>query len=242
LTVYQNIDSTHPSYLELDRFALGAPGYEGTHGHVQGCARCRDHVARVSVPSAVPQWVRALPEKRARPKHLWVAGLSFGVGGLAAAAALALMVTTRNPAGTTVGPVVNAPYVGTKGGPEVWVYVKRGEDVVLWQPGSPLQPGDRLRLQVDSGGLPQVAVFELDGPNGYRSLWSGTVATSGPSTLPVAWSVDARPGDERLVVVASRASLSVSEVAARLRQPADGKDGWTRQLLFPKAAPDGSVP
>ncbi|MEZ4240559.1 MAG: hypothetical protein R3F59_31270 [Myxococcota bacterium] len=162
---------THPSPLALDRLALGAPD-PATQAHVDACDACRAHVEAVCAPPPpMSGRIRALRRPRARL--------------VAVAVALAALLVLVRP----------APYVGTKGGPTVEVWTRRGDEVARWD-GAPLHPGDSLRLRVDPGPHRRVTVLA-----GADVLYAGAV--DGPGALPTSWRLDDAPGPERLRVVLS---------------------------------------
>src|SRR3954468_11208414 len=83
----------HPSYLELDRFALGAPGALTTAAHVGACDRCRRHVETLREAPAVPAGLRDRLASPATDSPLdggrrwagWFRGPRIGAVGLAGA-------------------------------------------------------------------------------------------------------------------------------------------------------------
>src|SRR3982751_923570 len=107
--------SPHPSFLELDRHALGGARAD-VATHVAGCESCQARLAHPGPASEVPAWARQL-EHRRRSWFSWPAltrtrALAF------AATALACVVLVW----TTGGHVITRPpgfgaredYVGTK--------------------------------------------------------------------------------------------------------------------------------
>lgn len=221
----------HPSLLALDRFALGATS-ASVSAHLSGCAACRAYIKQVeqaAAPTEVPAWARALGDRGAAPprRRSWLAGLTFG---LAAAAGVVLVATRPWDAATSA-------YVGTKGGPEVWLHVNSGGKVARWDGKTGVRPGDGLRLEVQGGGFRHVNVFTpVAGSTEYQRLYAGALAGEGRSALPVAWKVDERPGDERLLVILAPAEIAPGEVARLLDRTEDGRF-WVRTLVVPKRAP-----
>jgi hypothetical protein len=198
---------SHPSYLELDRHALGAGCDPGTAAHLAGCERCRDYVATARPADVVPAWVAELgatPRKRVKP--WWLAA------GVAAAAALVLI--WRSP---------SELYVGTKGMPSAFVYVHRDHTTTLWDQ-TPLHAGDRIRLEVAPEEFEQVTVFSTDAQgNKAEPLYAGRTKPFTRTLLPKAWQLDAVGHAEHLAVVFSHAELSREAASAlfRARDPAE---------------------
>ena len=174
----------HPSYLRLDRHALGHPDPE-VLDHLDHCDACRTYVEGLAPAALVPAWARS--ERRA-PRRLW----RWPVAGAAvAAAAVAALLVVRAP---------ESAYVGQKGEPSVVAYVKRGDAVRRWT-GRPVRPGDALRLAVLAPGYRWIAVFTPSG-DGYRSLHQSALAGEGSEQLlPVSFGVDEDGDRERILVV-----------------------------------------
>jgi hypothetical protein len=217
----------HPSFLALDRLAAGAT-LPDVSAHVQGCATCRAHVEGVTAPGEVPAWARAISALEAAPparRRAWLAGLTFGV----AAVAGVVLVATR-PASVDSG-----AYLGMKGAPEMWLHVNRDGKVTRWDGKDGVRPGDSLRLEVQGGGFRHVNVFTPTAA-GYERLYAGALVGDGRTALPVAWKVDERPGDERLLVILAPAEVAPAEVARLLTRADDGRF-WVRTLVVPKRAP-----
>jgi hypothetical protein len=190
------LQTSHPSYLALDRLSLGEPSAE-VQAHVDGCEACRSHVEALAAPAPASGFVqiqrRALREQRLQ-KRLW-----WGAIPVAAAACGLLFLTMRPQPALPEAPV----YVGAKGFLSVWIYVKHGSSTALWDGKKQLFVGDRLRLKVDPGRFRRVEAYSVKDPQAPALLYTGQVAPGQSATLPDAWEVDAEPGDERLVVVFS---------------------------------------
>jgi hypothetical protein len=192
-----NMSSTpaHPSFLILDRMSLGLASPEASE-HVAACAVCQQYLrALAEAPAAPPSpavWSAVAHErKRARTRYL-----SAGASLLAAAACLALL----GRASFAPLPEQKEAYVAAKGFPSVWIYVKRGAAVQLWDGKQAVATGDRLRIKLDPATFRRVEVYSVKDPQAPQLLYAGAVAP-GQSTLPEAWEVDAEPGAERLAVV-----------------------------------------
>jgi hypothetical protein len=194
----------HPSFLALDRAALGSSSVE-LRAHIERCEACRAYVE--SLTEAPP--VSSLPELRRRAQRqtqrLYRAWWAFAP--LAAAACALLFFGLRPRDDRTEG---SSGYVGAKGFASVWIYVKHGPRTELWDGKRPLSAGDQLRLKVDPGDYSQVAVYSLKQQDAPERLYAGTATPGVTSTLPDAWELDAEPGAERLVVVLSHAPVTPS--------------------------------
>jgi hypothetical protein len=155
----------------------------------------------------------------------------LGAAAAAGAAAVILASPKPRPHDMTILP---GTLVAAKGSPSVALYLKRGEQVSLWDGHAPVRPGDRLRLEVAAEGLGHVLVAA---PGGFaQPLFSGAIDPKKPALLPTSWLVDDSPGSESLLVVLSAEPLSADEATAAVA--AHQRDGrvWTTELTLPKAA------
>lgn len=190
--------SQHPSFLALDRAALGAPSSEVTK-HLTGCDECRRYVQELSQPPRAAELSRiradvARNDRRA-VRVRWLAAAST----LAAAACLLLFAARIRPHDSEQP----ASYVGAKGFSSVWIYVKRGSTTQLWDGKQSIAGGDRLRIKVDPAGYRHVEVYSAKAAEAPELLYSGSVTPTQSITLPDAWEIDQEPGAERLFVVFS---------------------------------------
>lgn len=189
--------SQHPSYLALDRAALGQLSGELAQ-HVNECVECRAYLDSLAAPPTAAGWVEvrgALARQRLAQRRRW------WVAAPLAAAALALVFVTVRP-----GPPIateSAPYIGVKGFPSVWIYVMRQAETQLWDGKRAFHPGDRLRLKLDPGAFRRIAVYSAKGEVPPELLYEGDVVPGQISTLPDAWELDAEPEAEKLFVVLS---------------------------------------
>jgi hypothetical protein len=230
----------HPSYLELDRHALGAAAAQTT-AHVAGCERCRLYVESVPNAGELPAWLAAAPSPR-RARHDRLARArnraprprrwALAVGGLAAAAALLFAVLRPVPR--------DDAYDGVKGTPSVGVYVLRAGRVGLWD-GTPLVAGDRIRLEVTPEQFRRVSVFSLDRDERPRGLYTGVVNPHARSMLPKAWQLDAAPGPEQLAIFFSDMEIS-APAAEVLLEAHDPRQIWLLRLSLPKTTEAGVGP
>lgn len=226
---------SHPSFLELDRSALGQ-GAPATAEHVRGCPRCQAHLRKLEEPLALPAWARELgrPEPARRP-NFWVLAL-FG-GAAAAGAAAVLLLSPARPRPRDIA--LHGTLVAAKGSPAVALYVKRGEQVSLWDGHAPVQAGDRLQLEVSGEGFSQLLIAT---PGGFaQPMFAGALDASRPMLVPKSWRVDESPGPETLDVVLSAAALSVDEASAAVVSHRRDAQVWTTELTLPKSAP-GAAP
>jgi hypothetical protein len=230
----------HPSWLALDRHALGI-AQPDVAAHLASCETCRARLPAPASTSAAPGWARQLPP-RPRAWLAWAVGTRPRALGLAAAtfacATLVWFAAGRH----------NDPhgYLGTKGGPELWLYVKRGEHVALWNGTDPVVPGDLLRLKIQPDRFKHVTVFAASRkPREYSRLYDGAIAPGEPKALPFSLKVDAQPGDESLIVVLGSETVPPDHVDEVLAGDGD-KEGrrWSRRLVLAKTIDqrDGSPP
>jgi hypothetical protein len=224
--------SEHPSFLELDRLALGAAAGPSTRSHVTECAACREHIARVQSSAEVPAWAARLARKESASAPVsrwrWIGG-----GGLALAAATAILLFIARAQDA------DPEFTSVKGTPSVAVHVKRGDRVFLWDGQSPVWPDDRLRLQVSPDGFRYISVFSASAsgdPAEAELLYEAMLPPSSASVLlPKAWQVDAAAGPETLVVVLSDRRVPIS--ALRSDPGAMARQGaWMTTLTLQKHA------
>lgn len=187
----------HPSYLALDRAALGGLSNE-LRAHVEQCPECRSYLNALAEPTHASGWTdlqqRLERRRMAQRRSRWtIAPL--------AAAALALLFFSMRPKAPSGSE--SAPYVGAKGFPSVWIYVKRETETKLWDGKRTFHAGDRLRLKVDPGAFRHVVVYAAKGAAAPELLYEGDVIPGQITALPDAWELDAEPGAERLFVVLS---------------------------------------
>ncbi|WP_373049281.1 hypothetical protein [Vulgatibacter sp.] len=203
----------HPSYLELDRHALGEYS-AAVEAHVGSCPRCSAHLASVQpTEAALPAWARQAPPRRFRlPRFRWIGG--FALAGATAAATLLLL-----PA-----PVEPPPYVAPKGMPSVALYVLRDGRTTLWNGTEPLRPGDRIRLKVAPEGFAWLAVSTRAADGSFGTLHHARIDPAVEYLLPESWRLDDAPGPERIHVALDAAPTDPEGAA------------WTTTLEIPKAA------
>jgi hypothetical protein len=225
---------THPSFLALDRLALGGDVPAEIEQHVAQCERCRAHLERVRQPMPVPRWVGELRAPPARglagwARERWVRWL--WAGGTCALVLLALIVTR---AGVVRHDEV---YIGARGTAAVGLYVKRGERVFLWDGLQRVQAGDRLRLKLVPEGFTQVAVFTQHANEARPELlFESPLDSPEEVVLPPAWVIDDEPGAEVLIVVLAH-GLSAAELQARAQRGPEQarRDVWVRRFTLDKA-------
>jgi hypothetical protein len=239
-------DPVHPSYLELDRFVLGAPGALATAAHVGACDRCRRHVEtlreappvpaglrdRLASPASDPSLPGASSLVGARRWPGWFRGPRVAALGLAGAlAAGALVWIAREPRAPVVG------YDGVKGLPSVWIYVKRDNDLALWDGERPLEARDRLRLKIDPQDLTHIDVFTRDEASGgaLAAIFDGRLQPGTVTTLPGAWQLDGDSPRESLIVVLSRDGVSPGTAQRFLRDGAPA-GVWLRRFELHRSA------
>jgi hypothetical protein len=216
--------ASHPSYLALDRHALGLRSVE-TAAHLETCARCKGHLGALAQPEKIPAWARAL--ERAPQPGLFArmrAKILIGSFALATAAAAVLVVARPTP----------ASYEGSKGAPSVAVYVKHGEKISLWDGRAPLQAGDAIRLKVMGAGYSHLSVELLEGAK-RTALYEGGVADHGETVLPNSWAFDDWAGPEHLLIVFSNSALGNAELELAAQQHPRTQQLWSTLLVFNKA-------
>ena len=212
--------SGHPSFLQLDRHALGA-GDGTTARHLEACAECRAHLGRLGQPVSPPEWVRALEDQ---PRSRWLRWPQLAaLGALACAAVVFAMLPGRR----------DPEDLGRKGSPSVAVYVKRGERVSLWDGSAPFRAGDGLQLRVMPSGFPHATVASVEGAS-LRRLYSASVPPEGTTLLPLSFTLDAAPGPEVLLLVFSAGEPSDHELKNALVELPRGRRQWATRLTLAK--------
>jgi hypothetical protein len=233
----------HPSFLELERHALGAARSD-VGAHLAACAACRERLAPVEA-GAVPAWARALGPRRRRwwPRleAAWTAPRALVVGAAALAGVALLRVEGARPH-RDLGANVAAPEIAAKGAPDVRLFIKRGEGVELWNGADPVVAGDLLRLEVRPAGFTHVSVFEVARDDSYERLYDAAIAPRGATALPSSWRVDAEPGGETLLVVLGADAVSPAEAAAIVARADRGQRWWRLLRLAKTTAKGGSAP
>jgi hypothetical protein len=228
--------STHPSFLELDRAALGAGAPETAH-HVKDCARCQSYARTVQTPPPLVPWIAELQAKGTpgrMPPLLWLMG-----GGLAFAVLLVAGLRLW-PAAPTPDDLQVRPLVASKGGPTVAVYIKREERVSLWDGRSPIRVGDRIQLEVAPGGFSRLTLASLgDEP---ELLYAGPIEPTHPAMLPVSFLVDGNSGAERLALGLSRQALTAEALVTAAAAHRRDASLWTTELVLTKETPRGDRP
>jgi hypothetical protein len=127
-----------------------------------------------------------------------------------------------------------------KGSPAVALYIKRGGRVSLWNGHSAIQVGDRIQLEIASGGFSQLTVASFGEET--ELLYAGPIDAKRPAMLPVSFLVDASPGAERLALGLSRAGLTAEELVAAVAGHRRDGSLWTTELVLTKETPKGDHP
>ncbi|MBX2799039.1 MAG: hypothetical protein KTR31_15290 [Myxococcales bacterium] len=170
----------HPSFLALDRHALGDSTAE-VEAHVHQCDQCRAYVGTIRRdPGPAPLGLMQRAERR------WWRWPALVLPLVAVGAALAAILWS---------PVAEDPWLATKGHPHVEVWVRSDQRVYAFD-GRPLSAGDSIRLRVDPAGFDHVEVR-----TGRDVLYTGQL--HGPEDLPASWRLDHAPGPERIEITLS---------------------------------------
>ena len=232
------MNGRHPSFLELDRVALGEAASAGIQEHLPSCARCQAHMERAQRGGAVPAWVGQLDgQTTVSPRHRWL-----WAGGLASAALATAIVLLSIRAPTNGG---SAGYTTVKGAAAVAVHIKRDNRVSLWDGHSKVMPADALRLEVVPDGYRYVGVFAETnaGETGaYIQLYAAPLPSSTePTVLPKAWKVDATPGPETIIVIMSDAPILAVELQRGIQRLVRN-GAWVQRLTLLKQLPTTELP
>lgn len=213
------------SALRLDRFLAGElPPAEADElrAHVDGCARCAAALAGLEAardgarlpPLRAPVGDGAPVLRLSRRRRV----LSVALGGLAAAAGLALVLRGEAPSERLKG-------AGPGQGGAAWgAWVLHDGAVRRAGPGEVVAPGDALRFAVTAPAPGYVAVLSLD-PAGRASVYFPAGARAEPVApgaegaevaLPLATRLDATLGEERLYALYCQAPVELEPVRAAL--------------------------
>ncbi len=236
---------SHPSFLALDRAALGEASAE-VRAHLKECPRCAEHVAAVSRPAPVPTWVSELgdaPPPRATKGWLWGLGLA-ACAALAVAIVVALVLPERAPSRVpATWPQRDSSEVllsNPRGGspPTVTLSIQRGEELRPWDGRSPVQAGDGLRFRVSPEGFSHVTVAAADGTT-WRVLHARPVQPGLPVLLPpeARWEVRGDRESERLLVVFSDKPVDLSQASQWHAVPQRTDSLWTLGWTLPTRQP-----
>lgn len=218
------MSETHPSFLALDRHALGdSPDAASIQKHLDSCDRCRAHLATVTTMPPAPAWLEGASLAPAR-RSGWRGGIWALALSLAAASAGVVLFARGHES-------VVSPVITEKGGPEIAVHVKRGSAVTRWDGHSALRVGDRLRLQIRAGGFRFVSVaVPAEAGQAPRVMYAGPLAPSGATLLPLSFRVDESEALETLDVILG-VRPPAPEDHARVEVP---PGGWRRRIEFAK--------
>ncbi len=236
---------SHPSFLALDRAALGEASAE-VKAHLAQCPRCAEHVATVSRPAPVPTWVSELAnEPPPRATRGWLRGLALATCGALAVAILVLALPDLAPNGTPASwPQGGSSEVllgNPSGGntPAVTLSVQRGAALQPWDGRSPVQAGDELRLRVVTPeGFSHVTVAVADGST-WRVLSAQPVQPGRPLQLPTEsrWEVRGDGESERLLVVFSNGPVDLAQASQWHAGPQRTPSLWTLAFTLPIRQP-----
>jgi hypothetical protein len=233
----------HPSFLALDRAALGSRTATLSQ-HLSECERCRAHVDWIAGAAAAPEMPRlarvAAPRHPLRRRPAVRAWLSAATAAAAVAVAVVALVGRgdRDQLGAGHRAAPAAREVGfdtSKGARAVGVYVLRGRRTFLWNGSEPIAPGDTIRLKLVPERMTQVHVFSTGGAGGdLVLLHRADIAPHRDDLLDTAWRVDGAGDREVLIVVLSARPLSPAAAEAAARSGGMGDDIWVTRLVLPK--------
>lgn len=230
------MSTSHPSFLALDRAALGDMTEE-VRAHLASCPRCAGHVDSLGRPPPVPSWAVALANEPPRRAPSLLSRLApWGVAALAAGLALVLWVPRTTE--TLPGPMAG---LRSKGSPAVALYVKTGDSVRLWDGESPVAEGDLLRLKVMPEGFTWLTVAAADGDT-WQVLHEGPLPERGELLLPTSWRVEPGAEPERLLVVLGHAPVPSESLASLHEAPMRDESLWVLPLTLSKPSSQPASP
>lgn len=185
------------SDLTFDRsFAreLAVAEQQALDAHVASCVRCslrRDvlQTQRAAYHERVPTWQTSVARSRRR-----LVGRIGAISGVVLAAAAALLIVFM--------PKAELAAVRSKGGGQLGVFIKHGEQVTRARSGDVVKRGDVLRMTYTSPRRSQFALLHRDARKAsiYYPLAERTQAIEPGRDVPLDFGIelDSLPGEERL--------------------------------------------
>ena len=189
----------------------------------------REFLSRIDVDAEVRaigrRAVAMTPEAPTRPWWRWV----FAGGALAAAAAAILFFVTRRE----IKPPADDD-IGIKGDAiALIVHVATGAQSQPLKTGDTVEPGARIRFEINAGRRGYVAIVGLDGSGAttiyypYNGSAPAAIDPRAERLLPGAIELDATPGDERFFAVFSERPFVLDPVVAAIKGRMKLPDGMS---------------
>ena len=242
--------SEHLSSLALDTLRLGQPAQESQRAHLASCATCAAELRGEEATLELPPWLGAamngthgrplglgLGQPATRARRLRWMGLSAGSLVLAGAAALMLMRLPSRPmeARDEVHDDRQRPGVREKGfTPATRLYVKRGDEVWVWDGKRRIRPGDRLRLEIHAAGFTHVSVASTPAAGTVSpTLLHQGYLDAGAALLPISFKVDEQRGPEVISVVLADGPIPAGAHDRAARDPSE-LTTWRKVLVLEK--------
>jgi hypothetical protein len=207
------------SAMRLDRWSAGEldpAEAEDVQAHVAGCLRCSSAVeslrAARDAATLPPLRIAPAPPRRA----LRLRAVAAVAGGLAAAAALLLVLRPDAPGQRSKGAGVGLA-----------MYVSHGDTVRQASPGEVVAPGDAVRFTVTTPEPAYVAVLSVD-PAGRASIYfpegprAAPVVAGTDVPLPIATQLDGSVGEEHVLGLFCDHPVELAPVRAGLEAGAGG--------------------
>jgi hypothetical protein len=201
---------THPTDPELISLLQGQPEAPDLDGHLAACDDCRERSTQLSADLSAVRFHAGFRETRQRlaaraasrsRRRWWSVG---GVGLVAAAASVALLVQPVSPSG-----------VRTKGGPVVRLVRGAGKT-------GPLQVGERVSLGLQPGRHRYALLLSVDTNGAVEQVWPATETQSGhladAPEIVLQSGFDITPGSFILHAFLSDAPLPAADAAEALRR------------------------
>lgn len=184
--------ATHPSFLELDVFAV-APVEGEVSKHVRACQQCSAHLAAVRMPAPFPKALASLEvpvsAKPVLSRWLLLIPLTAALVLSVAIAGIAKFMTPRPATDEWT----------SKGLPAAALWLKRGDTVTAWK-GEPLTRDSSVRWEIAPAGFTHLRVID---PQSNEVLLEMKVPGDAPVFTP-AWTFDGARSTERIRVVLTR--------------------------------------
>ncbi len=232
-----------PSELALETY-LFAPGPGEVETHLAACAACKARVAEMQrqgdefLQFVYPRTVEAVEKAVEASRNPWrrVFAVLVPAGGLAAVAAMALLLTPEPP----------SSYLGAKGAAmalQAWTGDPAGAREVL--DGASVPAASALRFRVVTSRRCSLWIVSVDGTGSVSRIFPAqgepAVVEPGAGPLPGGAELDGVGGPERLYAVCTPEPVALSDVESAARAAAAGGPEAVRRSPSLAGLPPGAT-
>jgi len=212
-------------------FAQGKTGNPTLARHLETCERCKEYLSELETmattapaPSMLASRASSAPAKR--PLLRWAGAAT--IGSVALAAGFAWFAVSGEREGEP------GSYVASKGEPGAQAIVRSEGRSQIWDGKRPLRPGDAIALRVSCEGFAHVAVVTPSPSGGGWSRLFDGACPRGNEPLPFTLVADDKPGDERLALVFSTASVEDGALRSAATRGDRTPEIWVVRFSFRK--------